>query len=77
MSDELKGVRLTERGLALCHFLFRDAPTLGLAEKQATEIGMRLIDQWNGSESLAEIYKRTELWPSEISVKDSPDESQS
>lgn len=75
MGDELKGVHLTDRGLALCDFLFRDSAGLGLSEKESTEIGMRLIEQWDGSESLAEIYKRTESWPSEIEVKEhSPDE---
>ena len=64
----LEGVRLTQRGLALCHFLFRDAPTAGLSEKDANEIGMRLIDQWDGTETLLQMYQRMEQWPDEVDV---------
>lgn len=72
MSEEIREARLTPKGLALCHFLFRDGPSLGLTEKQSSEIGLRLIEQWDGTESLVEIYKRTESWPSEIEVKEHP-----
>lgn len=58
-----KAVRLSDRGIALGDFAFRDGQAIGLSPSEAWSIGKRLIEQWDGSESLLEIYNRTERWP--------------
>lgn len=68
MSNPLEGVRLTPRGLAISEFAFCDGLKLGLDEKRAFEVAMELIKQWDGTETLEEIYKRTRQWPDTISA---------
>lgn len=62
-----QAVKLSEKGLALCDFAFRDGPTIGLSANDAYATAKRLIGQWDGSETLLEIYNRTEQWPNEVS----------
>ena len=57
---------LSPKGLALGDFAFRDGPALGLSDMEAYRIAKQLIEQWDGSESLLQIYQRTEQWPEEI-----------
>ena len=64
----LRAVALTGKGLALCDFAFRDGPQLGLSDSEAYAIATRLIDSWDGSETLLQMYKRTEHWPNELNV---------
>ena len=66
MSDTPIAVQLTPKGRAFCDFAFSDGPALGLDDSESIKIAERLIDQWDGSESLASMYRRTELWPEEI-----------
>lgn len=63
-----KFVSLTASGLALCDFAFRDGPALGLDAMDAYETAKRLIKQWDGTETLAQIYQRTILWPDEFEL---------
>lgn len=70
MSDlfDLPSTRLTPKGLAFSKFAFLAGPAVcGLSEKEAYETAKRLIERWDGSESLLQIYNRTEHWPNEIS----------
>lgn len=62
----MQAARLTAKGLALCDFAFRDGPRLGLNSDEAYETATRLIEQWDGSETLEQIYRRTEQWPNEV-----------
>lgn len=62
-----QAVKLNERGLAVCDFAFRDGPEIGLSAEEAYAVAKRLIEQWDGSETLLEIYNRTERWPEEVS----------
>lgn len=59
-------VKLSGKGLALCDFAFRDGPALGLSGEAAMETAKRLIDKWDGSETLLQIYNRTEQWPDTV-----------
>lgn len=62
-----QAVRLTSKGLALCDFAFRDGPhILGLSADDAMAEAKRLIEKWDGSETLLQMYQRTEQWPDEI-----------
>ena len=61
-------VSLTPKGLAMCDFAFRDGPALGLSEADAYQTAKRLIEKWDGSETLLETYRRTESWPEEIRI---------
>lgn len=65
--NPLEGVKLTPMGLAISDFAFRDGLKFGLDDKQAFEVAMDLIGQWDGSETLEQIYKRTRQWPDTIS----------
>lgn len=59
-------VSLTPKGLAMCDFAFRDGIAIGLSKEEAYNTANRLIEQWDGSETLLQIYNRTERWPEEI-----------
>lgn len=61
-----QSVKLTGKGLAFCDFAFRDGPALGLTEQESVAIAKRLIEQWDGSEILLQIYNRIERWDNEI-----------
>jgi hypothetical protein len=61
-----RAVFITPRGIALGDFAFRDGLALGLSEEEAYSIAKRLIEQWDGSESLLQMYQRTEVWPAEV-----------
>lgn len=63
MRENTKAVRLSERGIAVGDFAFRDGPAIGLSPADAYKTAERLIEQWDGSETLLEIYNRTERWP--------------
>lgn len=56
-------LNLTPRGLAVCDFAFRDGIALGLSKEEAYQTANRLIEKWDGSETLLEMYQRTEQWP--------------
>lgn len=49
---------LSPRGRALCDFIFRDGPALGIPDEACLVIGRLLMKQWDGSESLVEIFHR-------------------
>lgn len=66
MNDSPKSVRLTPRGLAVCDFAFRDGPSLGLTADEAYATAERLIEKWDGTETLLQIYQRTEQWPDRV-----------
>lgn len=61
-----QAVKLSEKGLAVCDFAFRDGLKLGLSETDAYATAKRLIEQWDGSETLLQIYNRTEQRPNEV-----------
>lgn len=61
---------LTSRARALCDFVFRDGPALGLPDEMARTWGELLIKHWDGSLTVVEIYRRVqglggevEEWP--------------
>lgn len=62
----MQAAKLTGKGLVLCDFAFRDGLVLGLSPEDAYETAKRLIEHWDGSETLLEIYNRTERWPNEV-----------
>lgn len=62
-----QAVKLSEKGVAVGDFAFRDGPAIGLSADEAYKTAERLIEQWDGSETLLEIYNRTEQWPDELS----------
>lgn len=66
MNETPRAVGLTERGLAVCHFAFRDGPSLGLGEVESYSLAQELINEWDGSETLLQIYNRTRIWPAEV-----------
>jgi hypothetical protein len=51
--------RLTPRGLALCDFAFKDGLAAGLSKDAAYETAQELIKEWDGSETLLQMYQRT------------------
>ena len=59
-------LNLTPKGLALCDFAFRDGIAIGLSKEEAYNTASRLIEKWDGSETLLEMYRRTEMWPNDI-----------
>lgn len=61
-----KWVKLTPKGLAFCDFAFRDGPAAGLSAEDAYQTGQRLIKEWDGSESLIQMFNRESEWPEEI-----------
>lgn len=56
-------VALTGKGLAFCDFAFRDGLALGLSARESYDTAGRLVEQWDGSETLLQMYQRLELWP--------------
>lgn len=66
-----QAVKLSDKGLAVCDFAFRDGPAIGLSAEDAYATAQRLIEQWDGSETLLQIYNRTEQWPNEIGFRSS------
>lgn len=69
MAEAPRAVCLSSKGLALCDFAFRDGPSIGLSEKDAYDTAKRLIEQWDGTETLLEIYNRTERWPDALELQ--------
>jgi hypothetical protein len=63
-------VQLTPRGKAICDFAFRDGRALGLTDADAYAIAKRLIAQWDGTETLLQIYQRTEIWEDTIASEE-------
>jgi len=56
MRPERIEVKLTPKGLAFCDFAFRDGVALGLSESEASDAARRLIEQWDGSRTLKQMY---------------------
>lgn len=70
MKHTYQQMNLSPRARALCDFVFRDGPALGLPDEMARTWGELLIKHWDGSLTLAEIYQRVqglgdevEEWP--------------
>lgn len=65
---QIDSIASTPKGRALLNFIFIDGPALGISDEWALVIGKLLIKQWDGSETLAEMFKRIrgdeeEEWP--------------
>lgn len=66
MAEMSQAVKLSQKGLAVCDFAFHDGPSIGLSAEDAYATAKRLIEQWDGSETLLQIYSRTERWPNTV-----------
>jgi ABC-type uncharacterized transport system ATPase subunit len=43
--NPLQGTRLTPKGLAVCDFLFRDAPAAGMTDEEANKVVLKLAER--------------------------------